>query len=82
MPLATELAIWGSAISTYCTSVNPSPRSSSSAMYSWARQIAGTLAMRIRLVSGGGSAAAGSGFHGEPGRSRHGQPTQELPSAQ
>src|SRR5215831_16092292 len=62
LPSATDEAIFGRSISTYCTSVNPSPRSNSSATYIGARQIAGTLAIRIRVVSGGGSALSGWGF--------------------
>ena len=42
---------------TYSTSVNPSTRSRSSARYRGAMQMAGLRTSRMRVVSGGGSAA-------------------------
>src|SRR4029450_9549989 len=46
---------------TYCTSVNPSAASNSSATHWGARQVLGSFVSLIRVVSGGGSAAVGLG---------------------
>jgi hypothetical protein len=46
-------------VSTYCTSVNPSPCRSASATYWGAMQIPETLTSLIFVVSGGGSATTG-----------------------
>jgi hypothetical protein len=47
---------------THCTSVNPSPWSSSSAKYWGARQMLELWGSLSRVVSGGGSAATGLGY--------------------
>jgi len=60
-PAAITLVPKPSVASTYCTSLNPSARSSSSARYCGVTQIEGSWTSRMRVVSGGGAALMGIG---------------------
>src|SRR5262249_12790679 len=58
-PVPTTLAPEPSVASIYCTSLNPSARSNSSARYCGATQIEGSWINRMRVVSDGSSAFVG-----------------------
>ena len=60
-PVATASVKRFVAMGTYSTCVNPSSRRRSSARYRGEMQMAGLRTSRMRVVSGGGSAAASSG---------------------
>src|SRR5215831_14496386 len=60
-PAAISFVPKPSVASTYCTSLNPSARSSSSARYCGVTQIEGSWTNRIWVVSGGGSAMTSLG---------------------
>src|SRR5438552_1149232 len=75
-PASNRLTVFWVGISTYSTSEKPSRRSSSSARYWGARQMAGEWTRRIFWISGGGSAAA---VRGSP--SKAAAPSIEVPAS-